>query len=1010
MKKRILTLIFIALLCVTAQGERIEQIDFSQGLVTARGKLNRNFGAADICHNIDLTRPGLTPRKGYSLVVDVPGIDSILWNGIEALDYRNGDKQLMVVGKWTDSGYAGLFVSDINGFGFGIIDTFKLVPDTATTNAEVIDSGYTQGLWAIEIRRTGSYWDHTKFFDTTTLKSVIVDTFVTWINAESGLSDYVTASRTGDSLFIGEDGEDFGIQVFANFTELPGEGFIFGAWDSTKSSDSSATMTAIANRFPSTGTPHFAQTNDQVYITNGVARAHVFDGRFSSEYPARAPGEPSILPLADAGTLEGYYRYAIKFSGPDTSDTQFIFSNAAGYISAPVRVDSGQVLIYNFPLPLLDTFYTVAGLSGDTVDITIWRTTGDSRILDMYDTLWLVDSVKIAEIDWPNPGPGYGTATFTDTTSDFTLRDDAGETIVIGSYFGGWSNWNGLWIDTVDSDTAFGGFFAPSTVNKLTHVQLPGTPSFYRADSILGSSGIWHLADSTVSWYTAAGFSWIVVFVDTLNQAITSDSGRGLNLFHAYNPDSYSKSYFEVPSTKKVQLGFSRLRTESMRIVLPRSPDTTVMALLYRAPIRATKFDTLYQTKWWGQLGGGEITTLQELAIRGGDFEVSQYYLIGQYSPGDTIRDTVHFDSLLFRDPYRRNAAPGAPLDVIASGNRLILMDRQNVYMGNLLDSGATFNVLKQKPIEPDDGDQNVTLWTQSQGVIKIAKNNSSYNLFRSGGIWQLPELSRHYGVVAPLSHASAPEGDYFLSADGVRLEREGIYRSRSIEPLLMSSQLINFKDVAISDLKTAIGTYFDDKYILSIPALDTTFVLNKVIRTDGSTGFGWSTWDLIMVGATKFRVSDDNIIMPGDSLYFIKSGESKIYVFNDGIYDNGETVTWQWRSGPSNRVDGSFRQVDRVEIYVTSDDTVSLGGNSLGLFSIAFFDEEGTNYSTEDIHTIADLDTTNYLKFNQPGVDVSLFWRVSLRNTTAHLDPTSATTIEGLWLTISKHEEYPSQ
>ena len=1009
MKKRILTLLFIALLCVTAQGERIEQIDWSQGLVTARGKLNRNFGAADVCHNIDLTRPGLTPRKGYSLVVDVPGIDSILWNGIDALDYRNGDKQLLVVGKWTDSAYAGLFVSELNGFGFGVVDTFKFAPDTATTNAEVIDSGYTQGLWAIEIRRTGSFWSHEKFFDTTTVKSVIVDTFVNWINAESGLNSFVTASRDNDTLFIGEDGEDFGIQVFANFTELPGEGFIWGAWDSTKTSDSSETMTAIANRFPSTGTPQFAQTRDQVYVVNGVARARVFDGRFSSEYPARAPGEPSILPLATAGTLEGYYRYAIKFSGPDTSLPQLTLSNALGYISQPVRVDSGQVLIYNFPLPLLDTFYTMAGLSGDDVDITIWRTTGDSRVLDEFDTLWLIDSVTISEVDWPNPGPGYGTATFTDTTSDFTLRDDAGEHEVIGELWGGYDNWRSLWLDTVNSnyDTET---FPPGHYDSnhtLSHVQMPGAPSFYASGATGGDtlpSGIWQLADTAVSWFDAAGFSWIVVFVDTLSGAIVSDSGASLNMFHPTQSDGYNQGYLSIVGDT-LQLGFRRSQTESMKIVIPRTPDTTVMALLYRGPIRPIAFDTL----WAGGFPAFNLPQIK-LAVNADEWEVLQYYLLGTFNPGDTVLDTLHYDSLLFRDPYRRNAPPSAPLDAIASGNRLILMDRQNVYMGNLLDSGATFNVLQQKPIEPDDGDQNVTLWAQSQGVIKIAKNNSTYNLFRSGGIWQLPELSRHYGVVAPLSHAAAPEGDYFLSADGVRLETEGIYRSRSIAPLLMSGNLINFKDVAISDLKTAVGTYFDNKYILSIPALDTSFVLNRIIGEGGQSRFAWSTWDLIMTGATKFRVSDDNIIMPGDSLYFIKSGESKIYVFNDGIYDNGQQIIWQWRSGPSNKVDGQFRQVDRAEIYVTSADTVSLGNNSLGLFSLIFFDENGTNYTADDIHTIADLDTANYLSFDQPGTEVSLFWRLFIGNTAIHLAPSAATTIEGAWLTISKQEEYPSQ
>lgn len=997
MKLRVLVLFLIALLCVSAQGERIEQIDWSQGLVTARGKLNRNFGAADICHNIDLTRPGLGPRKGYSLVVDIPGIDSILWNGIDALDYRNGDKQLMVVADWADSGYAGLFVSDINGFGFGIIDSFACVPDTAATTDSIRTYSLATATWRVRIIRPTQGWIFNEVFDSLVTRAEVVDSMVAHINGESSITDYVTAVDNGDTLIIQENGSDWGVQIFLNDPSGDPTSYQFGTWDSTFASDSTNTMTAVANRFPSTGTPRFAQTRDQVYIVNGVSRARVFDGRYSSEYPARAPGEISVLPLDDAGTLEGYYRYMVKFVDPDTVLTQLTLLNAPGYISATVRVDSGQVMLYNFPPPLVDSFYNYAGLD-DTVDVTIWRTMGDSRILDMYDTLWLVDTVALSSL------ANYATVTFTDTTSDATLRAGGGDIVVIGSFLAGWDSWNGLWLDTTDSDSSLGIFY--DSTHETKHTQVPGAPSYIESDSIDGSSGIWHLVDSTVKWDNCAGFSWIVVFVDTLNAALVSDSGRSLNIFQAYRPDGHWLSYYTYPGGKKIQTGFARGERESMTIVLPRTPDTTIMAMLYRGPIRAMKFDTLYAKEWFNEWA----YNTREVTIRGSDFEVSQYYLVGEYNPGDTVVDTVHYDSLLLRDPYRRNAPPEAPLDVVATGNRLVLMDRQNVYMGDLLDSGATFNVLQQKPIEPDDGDQNVTLWAQSQGVVKIAKNNSTYNLFRSGGIWQLPELSRHYGVVAPLSHASAPEGDYFLSADGVRLEREGIYRSRSIEPLLMSGQLINFKDVAISDLKTAIGVYFDNKYILSIPALDTAFVLNKKIRGNGEMSFGWSTWGLIMSGSAMFRVSNDNIIMPGDSLYFTIPGESKIYVFNDGIYDNGQKVIWQWRSGPSNKVDGLMRQVEAAEIYITSDDTVSLGANSLGLFSIAFYDEEGTTYSSENIHSIADLDTTSYLKFNQFGTDVGLFWRVFIGNTNLHLDPTSATTIEGLWLTVSKEEEYRSQ
>lgn len=1004
-------LIFILLLAVvvySAPLQRIQSPDFSIGLVTAKKLPNQKFEEAVVCKDIDLSKnPGsLTPRLGYSQVASLPTVDSILWNGIHAINYRNGDKQFMTIGKWDDSGFAGLFASDINGFGFGVFDSIKFVPDTATGLADARALGFSQYGVSLAITSGNTYCGYTIIIDTTVrLLADIIDSLYAVVNSQDcGICDSTACADllaaiidNGDTLILVEQTSELLIQVAdtADFS------FPICPLDTTRVNSSIDTADVTLSRFPAVDVPRYAQFRDLLYISNGVSKGVIFDGRTTADFPTRAPGEPSILPLTTTGTLNGVYRYATRFKRPDTTfdgaGIDSIFSNTHSTLSTPVRVDNGQVLIYNFAQPAKDISRTGSIQAGaDTIAawIEIWRSTGDMGLIDVNDTLWLIDSVQVTS------ATDYVTTDFTDTTSDVTARTSSSRLAVeLATSFA--------------PDTIIVGSITPTYTYQGTSGG-PGIVSWDSTGTTADTSGLW-LGSTAFDWSTVAGWAWMIVAVDTTTN-IPSDSSRSIVMFQQSKPIAYTSSLSTVAGALKadsVHTGMNRSLIEQIRLVLPDDTNSNVIYELYRGPVVPIKIDST-----WGVVtkrvtdttstdGFVTITLTYPVTERvyrhfAEEVEIPIYYLLGHFNPGDTLLDSLHYDSLLLRAQYTRNATPSMAGAMVAAGNRLMVSDGNSIHMGRVLDSGLVFDVLEQKPINPDDGDQITAIWEQSQGVIKIAKNKNMYNGFFQGGLWQVPQLANHFGCIAPLSHAASPEGDYFLSIDGVRREVEGVQKERSFIPTLVSTQLGSFKNFSTSDLKTAIGIYWDNKYILSIPPIGSTFVANKVIWPDQRITYGWSTWSLQMVGATTYRTSSDNIVMPGDTLYFIKSNDNRIYTFGNVRTDNGTRILWGWESGPSNQIDGFMKTIDDISFYISTADS------GAPIMWSLFYDEKGTARNGGGI-LFNRLDTAAFVYYDEQPYVSSLFWRIGIF-AWPFWTPITETSIDKMWMTLKSGEHYGSQ
>jgi hypothetical protein len=1000
-------------------------IDFSKGLVTAKNPLTQSFDEATVAWNVDFTRnPNeLGPRLGYSERARVPLIDSFLWNGIYVAQYRGGEKEFLGIGQWTDSAWAGIFVSDPNEFGFGVVDSTILRPDTAEIRDSMQSLGHDDFDMSLTVTVGGYSWYITVHcLDSGVTPAKIVDSFVTRINA-SGAATYVTAYDLGDSLSVEEDNVEYQMSLVGSgsapcwpYSYQPSGTYhsIGDPWVMRNIDNAIDSATVLTSRFPATGSPRFAQFMNKVYVVNGVGRGAVIANGAVAEFPYRAAGTPSILPLTTTGPTSGTFYYALQSMQPNIGDSlegklwnpnggvpidDSLASTCIGTLSTGVQVDSQQILLYDFPL--FDSsawYYDTLGEHGGWY--RIWRSKGDIGSFDENDKLYLLDTIYVSD-----SVPGE----YTDTTSDLTLTGRDSVSIMSDPE---WSLSGSLLAGLGRISFGAGAYWAPNPADIGNDTTMPqvrlavGAP--IPLDTVFAAdTGIW-MGDGRVEWTDVLGFAWMVVPVDTLFNLV-GDSSRSLRVWQPAEPDNWGAAVARLKNQfgtiiDSANAGFSRTYLGGLKLLMPSSAaSANTMYLLYRGPVVPITLDSLYLTRWrYPEFAGQPGNYLQEYKKRfAAGSTVPAFYLIGQYAPGDIVTDTLHYDSLIARSIYQRSAVPTKMFDIVAAANRLIAIDENAVYMSDPVDSAVRFSVLQQRMVAPDAGDANTGIWEAGQGVVKIAKTKSLYDLYRSSGLWQLPELSKYYGMVAPLSHASAPEGDYFLSLDGVRLESEGVYKSRSFMGTLASSPLSNFNHMDASVMRTAIGIYHDNKYILSFPTLDTAFVLNKVM-SNGQASFGWSQWGLCPVGATKYRVSDDNTIMPGDSLYFILSGDPKIYSWGNSEYDNGADVYWEWESGPSNPVSGNLWYPQSVALYLQSTETNDYA------YSLKFVNDRDV------VHGLLTnrLDTANWHEFDATdttGESGALYWKLRIERNVLFSD-TGTTSIQGLWFNVSPKERYGPQ
>lgn len=976
----VVTLALSAVMLMAADEAPIVINDFSLGLNTTQKPTKMVPGEAVIAHEVDLTKNpgGLTVRNGYDLAITAYGNDSILTNGLFVYNKLGGKRQLMMVADSTGSPYANLYASPDNSiaFVFGSSsepDTFWCIPDVDWNDSVAAarsEGSYHAGL-AVFSGASSQNWS--AVFDTATTAAEIVDSIVANLNGAFSM----TVSDNGDTAIFAEATNDDDLSVVAWPYANPFNSGWVGKWTITLTSPD---MSRVATRLPAGGGVVSVEHQGAIYVLNSVAPGVIYDGAHAQRFPVKPPGGINALPVRIDSTGFGpaRYRYAVQFMGQEVSSAESTVVNVLSCLSDEIEVcDSCDVLLSGFPRPAKDQWH-----SADTISMEIWRTTAIDNVFGPGDTLWYTGAnVKMWKTSY------YNAAEYLDTATDSALR--ALDSFVVW----GEEGFEAVRIDTVDDDST----------RKYTYYHKPGSPVLLSADTAVDSFGVWTgIADSL---QIAAGWSWFIVRYDTI-LGIYSDSGRSLNIYQAAKPDSFAA--YTSTATDTTRLAFARADAEQFQLVLPMAEDSGIVYMLYRAPIVPFGYDTLtfysrdsVGVEFYGPgpgtyPNGSKFRTIYESrtksTIAGKEFFARDYRLIGQFVPGDTVVDSIWYDKLLTRTPYQRNRAPSRVRAALSYNDQLLLADEHNVYYSVIYDTVTLYNALNQLPLgDASDGDI-TDLWAE-RGYIKAAKTKATFNLYNHREFFGV-EKAAHYGNVSSHSAVQAPEGTYVLSNDEVRLISEGVFRDRSIADPNIAGHLDNFSKLSASVKSKAFGTYFDNKYLLTIG--DTTYVANKVRGRDGYQ-LGWTTWGFPISAAALYRAGDD-LSDVADTLYFSKPGGIQVYRLSGAVTDaatDGTTIPidWQWRSGAFPGAGWSLWQPTEMLFNVYSTDTTSAN------LVIDLYNANDSLMAASQ-QALGRIDTANIYRFELGTIPESPYWYIDLYTTNPigkAPPPNAETAVEGI-------------
>jgi len=646
--------------------------------------------------------------------------------------------------------------------------------------------------------------------------------------------------------------------------------------------------TVVWKYFSVQNRPSFAMLNDNVYIVNGDQKGVVINGEYNiaRSFPIPAPGELLITPYNDTSNanyyLSGTYRYAynaiVYYSGGSKVS---IFS----YISQPVSIPAGRALIRGCLRPAADTAYT----DPDSMAVIILRTTGDVGALDYRDSLWHTSTgYKTIWVDTAS-----GPTTYADT---FTFIDSLPDNIIAPAYLG-YSVQHMTTMAGMDSLGAYGGrrTGAPKFISRLDTVKY---------DAVNDTALDYGVYFGTPTHHDTLGVVYTCSFIDTIT-GIESDTGRSVFLFRDTVTGSQPRGY---------------------RIGLPRPPesDSGLMVNIYRGMIQTINYDSSY----WkpklisytrqGRNGLEEIefwvaTWVQYMAVD--TVIVPNYFLVGQVSGTDTIfADSVRYDSLSNLRVLRRTVPPPLLKGVFSYDGRLYGWRGSNLYF-SLLDSANAWGAFDFIALNPSDGDEIVTAYPV-RGVIRVHKNKSTYNVYQdASNLWNKSEVSGNYGCIAAQSHAAGPV-HYFLSANNVLGESEGGTLERVYQSVKISAPIDNIDKLSMSARRNALGLLWNEHYILSIG--DTSYVWDEKAQ-------GWSTWSLPIAGYTYYGTESGTDFIPGDTLYFIKPGDSTIYRYGTSESDNESNIPILWKSGPLFIDDiDRYKQITTVGLATNSSDATN--------------------------------------------------------------------------------------
>jgi hypothetical protein len=815
---RWLFILLLLPLIVVAQDSKVLIVQQFAGLNTAAGDMIRKPNEAVICNNIDLSRNGigtLSKRYGYDSVSYLAGMDECV--GLDAIYLSDGRQYLGTVWDSTGVGYGGIYISPESKAYFTGTQSWEVVPNVLNAYTYIDTFIISTDTFVVSYTSDAS----------ATLEEIEYALYDT-INSHATLSGYITAIY---NIFGPTEGEPYDITEDLEFLSVS------FTTDTAQTIDTLNTYKGkVWDYFSVQNKPWFAQFNDEWFVVNGAQKGVRWNGDVARSWPPNAPGEPSIIPLSSDGSLDGEYLYCFRFARTEVVDSL----GSAGYVSAPIRVNDGQVMLKDFWWPATDS----GRAETDTVFLVGYRTRANPGIITEGDYAFYFDTIYVG------------------------ASADSLEAVI--------------YIDSISDD----GLSATDSV-QLVHVDRIGRDSTGARDVRYGAPAFMDIP----TWANQGVFTGIPAQFDTLGVAyrltiidtITNTESDGSAICYIWvDADSLS----------------SGKKPDHIQLALPESPDTAYVRNLYRAHILQITFNNYFTTLDSLKTAhpGTDFRFNEWISTTGVDTVVtSEFRLIAQI-PNDTniVIDSMTYDSLYTRDIYRGATAP-LMSGVFSYDNYLWGWHNSLLYYSDL-DSAQAWGAFSRVAIDPDDGDQ-ITVCFPTRAGIRILKNYSNYNVYDA---YSKYEKVGDWGCIAPHSYAAAENGHFYLSARGVVFESEGMQLERTVVSGLVSQKLRNFDIMTLATKRDAVGRWLPDKgkYLLCIG--DTTYVYDK--RASDLLGEEvWSTWTgLTFTGGTLYNVEDNLAFLPGNDFYFVQDDDSRLFHYASSEYDPRTTtvgIYWQNRN-----------------------------------------------------------------------------------------------------------------
>lgn len=811
---RLLAVVFFLPMLVLGESKVLSI--YPGALNTSAGDISRQPHESIVCNNGDLSRNGVrtfSKRFGYDSVSYLAGMDECV--GLNSIYLSDGRQYLGSVWDSADVGYGGIYISPESKAYFTGVQTFQFTV-RAYSNYTYVDSFFFSGdTVVISYTSDGS----------ATIAEISAALYYL-IDTTTALEDYFTprlySPTWGEYLgyYADESVEFLSATIECDTAQTPvvTTDYTGKIWD----------YYSIQNK------PWFAQFNDEWFVVNGAQKGVRWNGDVARSWPPNAPGEPSIIPLSSDGPLDGEYRYTFRFARTNDFDSL----GSPGYVSAPIRVRDGQVMLKDFWWPAADS----GRADTDSVLVVGYRTRANPGLINEGDYAFYFDTIA--------------------------LKADADSLAAV------------IYVDSISDD----GLSSTDSV-QLVQVDRSGRDSTGVRDTRFGAPGFMDIP----VWAAQGVFTGIPDQNDTLGVAyrltvidtITNTESDGSAVCYVWVDDDSTDTH---------------TKPDHIQLALPESPDTAYVRNLYRAHIFQITFDSSYEEVWSDTTDRGIIFTkrrwINHLGID--TIAISEFRLVAQIANDTNLFvDSISYDSLLTQPVYR-GATPPMLSGVFSYDNYLWGWHNSILHYSDL-DSAQAWGAFSRMAIDPDDGDQ-ITVCFPTRAGIRVLKNYSNYNVYDS---YSKYEKVGDWGCIAPHSYAAAENGHFYLSARGVVFETEGMQLERTVVSGLVSKNLRNFDIMSLETKRDAVGAWnpTTGKYLLCIG--DTTYVYDK--RAADLLGEEvWSTWTgLTFTSATLYNVEDNLDFLPGNDLYFVKDNDSRLFHYGDSEYDpRSAKITVTWRNG----------------------------------------------------------------------------------------------------------------